>query len=82
MSCKVVLQAIICTTFALNTVNGEKNELRIHTLVPQKSERNRVFHSDAIIPAAIMAVDDVNNNPDYLPDYNMTIKFSDSRVSC
>ena len=71
----------LCTAFHFLEVIGGRKDLRIHTLVPQQSENNVIYHSDAIIPAAIMAVDDINSNPEYLPDYNLTITFSDSQVN-
>ena len=72
---------VLLTILNFNKANGEKTELRFHTLVPLQSQNNRVLSSDSIIPAAIMAVDDINNSPDYLPDYYVTIKFADTQVS-
>ena len=72
---------VLLTILNFNKANGEKTELRIHTLVPLQSQNNRVYSSDSIIPAAIMAVDDINNSPDYLPNYDVTIKFADTQVS-
>ena len=71
---------LVCVLLFLK--RGQSQDvLRLQFLVAQESDDNRVYHNDATIPAAMMAVDDINNNPNYLPNYQLTIEFSDTRVS-
>ena len=72
---------VICLGFLFGVAWSQKTELRIQFLVPQETSSNRVYHNDATIPAAQMAVRDINNHPDYLPNYDLTVEFSDSQVS-
>lgn len=59
----------------------DKDEIRLQFLVPQESELNFIYHQDHTIPAAMLAVSDINKNQDYLPEYKLTIDFADTRVS-
>ena len=61
--------------------DDDRDVLRFHFLVPLKSSANNVYHSDATVPAALMAEDDINGNPDYLTDYRLEISFSDTQVT-
>ena len=68
--------AIFTVSFYLQ-VKAEKKKLLIHALIPQN---NLVFSADGLIPAAQIAVEDVNNNASLLPDYELMMEISDSKV--
>ena len=70
------LVAIFTVSFYLQ-VKAEKNKLLIHALIPQN---NSVFSADGVIPAAQIAVEDVNNYASLLPDYELVMEISDTEV--
>ena len=72
----VALVAIFTVSFYLQ-VKAEKNKLLIHALIPQN---NSVFSADGVTPAAQIAVEDVNNDTSLLPDYELVMEISDSKV--
>ncbi len=76
-----IFAVIVC--LLLFTTRGQCQEgiLRIQFLVPLESDNNRIYHTESTVPAAMMAVDDINDNPDYLPGYKLVLDVSDTQVS-
>ena len=51
--------------------------IRIQGFVPTN---NTVLDTAGIIPAAFVALDEINANDDLLPNYTLVLDFSDTRV--
>lgn len=59
-------------------VNGDKIPLFIQGFVPRD---NPTFVATALEPAAHLAVEDINNNPDVLANYSLNLTFVDTKVA-
>ena len=81
MSLYSFLLFIACLLSFQTRGEGQDGVLRIRFLVPLESDANRIYHTESTVPAAMMAVDDINNNPDYLPGYKLVLDVSDTQVS-
>ena len=57
---------------------GRKANLRIQLLVPE--EKNPTYWDGGVLPAMLMAVDDVNNATNILSNYTLEANVSDTRV--
>lgn len=76
-SLKKMMLLVVSLVFLVVQVEAGKQKLLILTLVP---ENNDVLSADQLIPAARMALEDVNKNSSLLPDYELMIKIVDSQV--
>lgn len=71
-----IVLLLLLATVAL--VNG-LIPLRVHVLVPKE---NPSFSAESTLPAMELAIDDINDNPDLLNDYNFTLVVTDTQVGC
>lgn len=76
-SLKKMMLLVVSLVFLVVQVEAGKQKLLILTLVP---ENNDVLSTDQVIPAARMALEDVNKNSSLLPDYELVMKIVDSQV--
>jgi len=55
----------------------KNNTLYIQGFVPTNNDQ---YTSENIVPAANIAVNEINCNPNVLPDFHIELKFSDTMV--
>lgn len=63
------------------TINAEKPRLHIGGIFPMKADNGGWAGGQACLPAAQLALEDVNNNTLLLKDYDLHLTWYDSEVS-
>ena len=76
-SLKKMMLLVMSLVLLVVQAEAGKQKLLILALVP---ENNDVFSVDQVIPAAQMALEDVNKNSSLLPDYELVMKIVDTQV--
>jgi len=76
-SCGLLVLLILGSTAYDSVCQGDKECVYIQGFVPK---RNPTFSTEAVIPAAMMAIDDLNNSTKYLPDHELVLDFADTKV--
>ena len=61
-----------------NECQGNKECIYIQGFVPKQ---NPTFSAEAVIPAARLAIQDLNNSTKYLPDHELVLEFANTKVS-
>ena len=73
----LILGLVVCV---LSQNNCRKNDtLHIQGFFPGD---NDVYTSPNIVPAAMVAVEEINCNQSLLPNYHIELNFSNTKVSC
>ena len=76
-SCGLLVLLILGSTANDSVCQGNKECVYIQGFVPKK---NPTFSTEAVIPAAKLAIDDLNNSTIYLPDHELVLGFADTKV--
>ena len=76
----LLLSSLLLSSSIIQTdgSNTDKASLRLQILVP--AEKNPTYWDGGVIPAMLMALDDVNNASNILSDYTLEAHISDTRV--
>ena len=74
---KMMLLVVSLVLLVVVQAEAGKQKLLILALVP---ENNDVLSADQVIPAAQMALEDVNKNSSLLSDYELVMKIVDTQV--
>ena len=78
LSLKSVCSLLVTFCYIIIITNGDRTPLIIQGFVPRD---NPTFVASSLEPAAHLAVEDVNNHPDYLTNYTLNLTFVDTKVS-
>lgn len=71
---------LVIFSFILSTYNAQGDELHIGGIFPIAG-KGGWQGGQACMPAARLALEDVNRKTDLLPGFNLTLHFNDSEVS-